>query len=220
MRKVTLTLAIALLFPGSAVLTADAQTSRGADRIAAGAQNFTRIEPAACRGWGRYCRPGFTRVCGRFPVLVSAVLAASWSHSANWPALTRDQGHLGWQPRNLFANRPINGLVRWGVVSKTEQGRRRCSFGVATDTVQRIANGQPMGFAIWLGCTVLAARSAGGCWHGSRPVALSERRAEATGRSGVGRYLLPVSTPAWLVNLPDSSPTFVRTSVPATAHAL
>jgi hypothetical protein len=60
MRKVTLTLAIALLFAGSAVLTADAQTSRGA------AQNFTPIEPAACRGWGPYCRPGFVRVCGRF----------------------------------------------------------------------------------------------------------------------------------------------------------
>ena len=60
MRKVTLTLAIALLFAGSAVLTADAQTSRGA------AQNFTPIEPAACRGWGPYCRPGFVRTCGRF----------------------------------------------------------------------------------------------------------------------------------------------------------
>jgi hypothetical protein len=33
MRKVTLTLAIALLFAGSAVLTADAQTSRGANNI-------------------------------------------------------------------------------------------------------------------------------------------------------------------------------------------
>ena len=64
MRKVTLTLAIALLFAGSAVSTADAQTSRGANNIAA--QNFTPIEPAACRGWGPYCRPGFTRVCGRF----------------------------------------------------------------------------------------------------------------------------------------------------------
>ena len=66
MRKVTLSLAIAVLFAASAALTADAQTSRGADRIAAGAQNFTLIEPAACRGWGPYCRPGFTRVCGRF----------------------------------------------------------------------------------------------------------------------------------------------------------
>ena len=66
MRKVTLTLAIALLFAGSAALTADAQTSRGANNIAGAAQNFTPIEPAACRGWGPYCRPGFVRVCGRF----------------------------------------------------------------------------------------------------------------------------------------------------------
>ena len=51
MRKVTLTLAIALLLAGSAVLTADAQTWRGANKIAAGAQNFTLIEAAACRGW-------------------------------------------------------------------------------------------------------------------------------------------------------------------------
>lgn len=66
MRKVTLSLAIALLFAGSAVLTADAQTSRGANNIAGAAQNFTPIEPAACRGWGPYCRPGFVRTCGRF----------------------------------------------------------------------------------------------------------------------------------------------------------
>jgi hypothetical protein len=66
MREVTLTLAIALLFAGSAALTADAQTSRGANNIAGAAQNFTPIEPAACRGWGPYCRPGFVRVCGRF----------------------------------------------------------------------------------------------------------------------------------------------------------
>src|SRR5215510_1384085 len=66
MRKVSLTLAIALLFAGSAALTADAQTSRGANNIAGAAQNFTPIEPAACRGWGPYCRPGFVRVCGRF----------------------------------------------------------------------------------------------------------------------------------------------------------
>jgi hypothetical protein len=66
MRKVALTLAIALLFAGSAVWTADAQTSRGANKIAAEAQNFTLIVPAACRGWGPYCRPGFTRVCSRY----------------------------------------------------------------------------------------------------------------------------------------------------------
>jgi len=66
MRKATLSLAIAVLFAASAALTADAQTSRGANNVGAAAQNFTPIEPAACRGWGPYCRPGFTRVCGRF----------------------------------------------------------------------------------------------------------------------------------------------------------
>jgi hypothetical protein len=52
MRKATLSLAIAVLFAASAALTADAQTSRGANNVGAAAQNFTPIEPAACRGWG------------------------------------------------------------------------------------------------------------------------------------------------------------------------
>jgi hypothetical protein len=66
MRKITLTLALALVFAGSAALTADAQTSRGANNIAGAAQNFTPVEPAACRGWGPYCRPGYVRTCGRW----------------------------------------------------------------------------------------------------------------------------------------------------------
>src|SRR5262245_20089468 len=66
MRKVTRTLALALLLAGSAALTADAQTSRGAGDINSAAQNFTPIEQVACRGWGPYCRPGFTRVCGPY----------------------------------------------------------------------------------------------------------------------------------------------------------
>jgi len=49
MRKVTLTFALALAFAGSAAFTADAQTSRGANNIGSAAQNFTPVEPAACR---------------------------------------------------------------------------------------------------------------------------------------------------------------------------
>jgi len=55
MRKAALCLAIAVLFAASTALTADAQTSRGANNVATAAQNFTQIEPAACRGWGPYC---------------------------------------------------------------------------------------------------------------------------------------------------------------------
>ena len=62
MRKMTLALAIALTFAGSAVSTADAQTTRGANDIAGTAQNFSPIQPAACRGWGPYCRLEFVRV--------------------------------------------------------------------------------------------------------------------------------------------------------------
>jgi hypothetical protein len=49
MRKITLALAIALAFAGSAVSTADAQTTRGANDIAGAAQNFspTSRRPAA-----------------------------------------------------------------------------------------------------------------------------------------------------------------------------
>ena len=73
MRKITLALAIALAFAGSAVSTADAQTTRGANDIAGAAQNFSPIQPAACRGWGPYCRPGFVRV-RPLSLLVSSLL--------------------------------------------------------------------------------------------------------------------------------------------------
>jgi len=49
MRKITLALAMALAFAGSAVVTADAQTTRGANNIAGAVENFTPIQPAACR---------------------------------------------------------------------------------------------------------------------------------------------------------------------------
>lgn len=65
MRKVTRILAIALLIAGSAALTADAQTSRGAANISTAARNFTPIDQVACVGWGR-CAPGYRMVCGPF----------------------------------------------------------------------------------------------------------------------------------------------------------
>jgi hypothetical protein len=55
--------ATAVLLAGA---TAQAGTWRGASDVGAAAQNYTPIRPAACQGWGPFCRPGFTRVCGRW----------------------------------------------------------------------------------------------------------------------------------------------------------
>jgi hypothetical protein len=53
--------AAAIMLAGA---TAQAETWRG--NIGSAAPNFTPIQPAACQGWGPFCRPGFTRVCGRW----------------------------------------------------------------------------------------------------------------------------------------------------------
>ena len=71
MRKVALALAIGLAFAGSAVVTTDAQTTRGANNIATEAQNFTPLQPAACRGWGHIAGRDW---CAWLSLLVSSLL--------------------------------------------------------------------------------------------------------------------------------------------------
>jgi hypothetical protein len=67
MRKLTLTLAAATLVLGSMAMQANAQTASGAASVHALAQNATPIvTQAACRGFGPYCPPGTTRVCGPY----------------------------------------------------------------------------------------------------------------------------------------------------------
>ncbi len=65
MSKIAMVLfsAAVILLAGAA---AQAGTWRGAADVSSAARNFTPIQPAACQGWGPYCRPGFTRVCGRW----------------------------------------------------------------------------------------------------------------------------------------------------------
>lgn len=64
MRKLTTTLAAAALMLGAMALQASAQT-QGASSVHALARNATPIvTQAACRGYGPYCGPGFTRACG------------------------------------------------------------------------------------------------------------------------------------------------------------
>ncbi len=66
MRKlaVTFAAAAAILLVGTPAWKADAETWRGAGNVSSAAQNFTPIEPAACRGWGGQCRPGWHLRCG------------------------------------------------------------------------------------------------------------------------------------------------------------
>ena len=63
MRKLIVTLAATMVV--AAVPLWQAQTASWRDPgVAATTKNFTPIEKAACRGWGPFCPPGRTRVCG------------------------------------------------------------------------------------------------------------------------------------------------------------
>jgi hypothetical protein len=67
MRKLTMTLTAAALILGTMAVAANAQTqSPGASSFHAQIKNATPIQEAACRGFGPYCGPGFTRVCGPY----------------------------------------------------------------------------------------------------------------------------------------------------------
>jgi Spy/CpxP family protein refolding chaperone len=67
MRKLTMTLTAAALILGAMAVGANAQTqSSGAASVHAQIKNATPIQEAACRGFGPYCGPGFTRVCGPY----------------------------------------------------------------------------------------------------------------------------------------------------------
>ncbi len=67
MRKFAMTLAAAALVLGVTSMAAKAQAQyAGAAGIHAQLKNATPIEQAACRGFGPYCPPGYTRVCGPY----------------------------------------------------------------------------------------------------------------------------------------------------------
>jgi len=75
MRKITLALAIALAFAGSAVVTADAQTTRGAN-IAGAVENFTPIQPGLPR-MGALLPAGIRAHVRPVSLLVSPLLVTS-----------------------------------------------------------------------------------------------------------------------------------------------
>jgi hypothetical protein len=63
---VSLAMTATILFAGSLVYRAEAAPPRAAAGVSTAAQIMTPIKPAACGGWGPYCRPGWTRVCGPY----------------------------------------------------------------------------------------------------------------------------------------------------------
>ncbi|HEX4410521.1 MAG TPA: hypothetical protein VH206_17250 [Xanthobacteraceae bacterium] len=67
MKKLTMTLMSAAFVLGATAVAANAQAQySGAAAFHAQLKNATPIEQAACRGFGPYCPPGFTRVCGPY----------------------------------------------------------------------------------------------------------------------------------------------------------
>jgi hypothetical protein len=68
MRKpaVTILAAAAVVLLNSLGWPAHAATTAPASAIPGKARNFTPIHEAACRGWGRWCPPGYVRACGPF----------------------------------------------------------------------------------------------------------------------------------------------------------
>ena len=68
MRKpaVTILAAVAIVLVNSLGWSAHAATTAPASAIPSEARNFTPIHEAACRGWGRWCGPGYVRACGPY----------------------------------------------------------------------------------------------------------------------------------------------------------
>jgi hypothetical protein len=69
MRKLIIALVATVAVAGVGVPLAQAQTTNfGGPGISSAIKNYTPIPilKAACRGWGPWCPPGTTRVCGRW----------------------------------------------------------------------------------------------------------------------------------------------------------
>jgi len=66
MQKLALTLAAAALVLGSMALSANAQGAGAASMHALSPNATPIVKNVACRGFGRWCGPGMTRVCGPY----------------------------------------------------------------------------------------------------------------------------------------------------------
>jgi hypothetical protein len=66
MRKLAIALGVtaAVLFAGGLAITADAASWKaGTFKLPSAAKNYSPIEKTACKGWGRFCPPGYHWTC-------------------------------------------------------------------------------------------------------------------------------------------------------------
>jgi hypothetical protein len=66
MRKLSITLmAAAAILALNSMASANPVTTSG-NTLPSAVKNFSPIQEAACRGWGRWCGPGYVRACGPY----------------------------------------------------------------------------------------------------------------------------------------------------------
>jgi hypothetical protein len=65
MRKLVVSAAVILLVI-SMGWTANAATTAPVSAIPNASRNYSPVHEAACRGWGRWCGPGYVRACGPY----------------------------------------------------------------------------------------------------------------------------------------------------------
>jgi hypothetical protein len=65
MRKLSITVVAAAAILALNSMAANAVTASG-NTLPNAAKNFSPIHDAACRGWGRWCGPGYVRACGPY----------------------------------------------------------------------------------------------------------------------------------------------------------
>ena len=66
MRKLMMTFTATAILLGTMAIAANAAQMPGAANFHTQLQNATPIKEAACRGFGRWCGPGFVRACGPY----------------------------------------------------------------------------------------------------------------------------------------------------------
>jgi hypothetical protein len=66
MRKLSITVVAAAAILALNSIGCSANPVASGNALPNAAKNFSPIQETACRGWGRWCGPGFVRACGPY----------------------------------------------------------------------------------------------------------------------------------------------------------